>query len=201
MLRITKCLRLLATAIFVLNMSSAQKPTAPRTTSLCDLFKDLRSHAGEIVAVRGMLYRSREIYALGSRCENKFVTAYNWAPVLKGLPPLPPTGEFTWATALDLEGSSFAEEGERPVNFQTDEESLRLTNLLIDEGIAKLKLGVGEQPEIWVTVVGQLRLKDHYEIANINGALRGGGYGHLAICPGQLVIKEMRDPRVLVGKK
>jgi hypothetical protein len=196
-------LRILPTiAIAVSTVSSAQMtPAAPKTTSLCDLFKDLRSHAGQMVAVRGMIYQSFEIYALGDHCENKFVTTYNWAPVLEGLRPVPPTGEFTWGTALDLKPSTWVEKNEQLVSFETDMEGLRKTNLTIDANIAKLKLGASERPEIWVTVVGQLRLKDHYEVANINNTLRGGGYGHLGTYPGQLVIKEMLDPLVLSKKK
>src|SRR6266849_2045931 len=80
------------------------QPTDPQTISVCDLFKDLRSHSGEMVSVRGLLYSGREIFAIGGHCDSNFVTEYNTGPVLLGLPTL--KSQYVWGTALDLEDSS-----------------------------------------------------------------------------------------------
>jgi len=53
-----------------------------------------------------------------------------------------------------------------------------------------------KEAEIRVTVVGRLRSKAQYEVAKINGELRGTGYGHLGIDPGRLVVKTIGDPEV-----
>jgi hypothetical protein len=170
-------------------------PDDPATLSLCELFADLRSHSGKLVAVRGTLNIGPEAYALGAHCDHKFITSYNWAPKLVGLPELPPTGEYIWPTALDLKYSSFRQEGESQVDFKTDTTACLAVDRAVQRGLSQIK--AGQEPEIWVTVVGQLRLKAQYAVGkSSDGTLRGGGYGHLSQFPGQLVIKTMRDPVV-----
>jgi len=60
----------------------------PRLWSICELFEDLASHAGTVVAVRGLLYQGGEIFALGDRCQSKFVTRYQAFPGLPGAPQI-----------------------------------------------------------------------------------------------------------------
>jgi hypothetical protein len=169
----------------------------PPTISVCDLFKDLPVHAGQMISVRGMLYQGGEIFALGAHCDSKFVTKYTWAPVLKGLPEMPPTGEFVWPTALDLSNSSFVQEGETPVKFQTDEDAIRGVLASIATQGAKLTVTPGQRPGVWVTVVGQLRVRSHYVIGkSADGKPIAEGYGHLNAYPAQLVIRTMYDPVV-----
>jgi hypothetical protein len=182
--------------VFMLaSLSSAQtKGSDPPSITVCDLFKDLRAHAGRMISVRGMLYQGRETIALGAHCDSKFVTTYNWAPVLKDLPELPPTGEFVWPTALDLKPASFVEEGETPVKFQTEEGAIRDVFASIATQWAKLTVTPGQRADVLVTVVGQLRVKSQYFIGKGgDGVLIGGGYGHLNTYPAQLVIKTMYD--------
>ena len=125
------------------------------------------------------------------------MTKYTWAPVLKGLPEMPPTGEFVWPTAVDLKPASFVEEGERPVDFKTDEAAVHDVLATVTNQQAKLNFTPGLKPEVRVTVMGRLRLKAHYEIAKgADGAPIGGGYGHLDVYPAQLVVKTMYDPVV-----
>ena len=178
-------------------LTAQTKELKPQTITVCDLFKNLLSHADKMVSVRGILYQGTEIFALGGHCDNKFVTKYTWAPALQGLPDLPPTGEFVWPTALDLKPASFIEEGERAVDFKTDEADLHEVLAVVNNQRAKMKLMSGKTPEVSITVIGQLRVKARYEIGKrADGTPIGGGYGHLNTYPAQLVIATMHDPVV-----
>src|SRR5690242_2631720 len=67
--------------------------------SVCEILPKLESYRGRIIAVRGVLYRSREIYALGGiNCSSTFVTA-----------------GFDWPTAIELVYSTYTPHGEDPV--------------------------------------------------------------------------------------
>ena len=69
---IMKCLNsaagvALSCGIVLASSASAQtKKPDPPTITICDLFKDLPAHAGEMISVRGLLYQGREIFALGA---------------------------------------------------------------------------------------------------------------------------------------
>jgi hypothetical protein len=85
----------------------------PRLWSICELFEDLGSHEATVVAVRGLLYQSRESLALGGRCQSKFVTRYLAFPGLPGvIPGL--TAEYVWPTAISLAYSTNQSEGNHP---------------------------------------------------------------------------------------
>jgi hypothetical protein len=196
-------LRLLFALFGAVSFATAQTVPVPPTQSICQLFEDLRSHDGKQVSVRGVLYQSMEIFALGAHCDDKarFATTYNWAPALQGLPDTPPTGRYTWPTALDLKSASWVEDGEEPVRFQTDLDAWKRVNGVIDAQLVRLGLSEREV-EISVTVVGQLRLKKRYEVGKSqDGTVRGGGYGHFGIYPAQLVIKTVADPEVSPKKQ
>ncbi len=166
--------------------SSSKEPEA---ISVCELFQDLRSHAGKLISVRGLLFSGTEIFALGGRCESKFITHNAILPPRPGFPAT--ELEFTWPTALDLAVSALAQPGETPVEFRTDDTVDRVYTKIKTE---KAKFG-SRETDVWVTVVGKLRLKQHYDIGRTaDGVLRGEGYGHLGAYPGQLVIKTMLDP-------
>jgi hypothetical protein len=187
----------LSCGIVLASLASAQtKKSDPPTITVCDLFRDLPAHAGEMISVRGLLYQGREVSALGELCDSKFVTKYTWAPVLKGLPEMPPTGEFVWPTALDLTSASFVGEGESPVDFETDEAAVHKVFATVSNQRAKLNLAPGQQPEIRVTVIGRLRVKAHHEIVKRGDGTPMGGYGHLSAYPAQIVLKTMYDPVV-----
>ena len=169
-----------------------------QTISVCELFKDLRSHAGQMVSVRGSLYSSSEISALGGECKEKFVTEYG--PTLRLFAGVPEArSEYTWPTALDLAVSAHVERAEDQVLFQTDDEVIRKVYVRIASERAKFG---GQESVIHVTVSGVLHLKDHYDVGKTgDGTLRGGGYGHLSAYPGQLVVKTMSDPVVELKKQ
>ncbi len=188
----------LSCGFMLASLASAQtKKSDPTAITVCDLFRDLRAHAGQMISVRGTLYQGRETFALGAHCDSKFVTTYNWAPALKGLPELPPTGEFIWPTALDLSYASFVQEGETPVKFQTDEDAIRGVLASIASQRAELTVMPGQRADVLVTVVGQLRIKSQYLIGKRgDGTLIGDGYGHLNTYPAQLIIKTMYEPVV-----
>lgn len=180
---------------------AAAQPTAPKTISTCELFKDLRSHAGQMISVRGTLYSGREIFALGGSCDTHFVTKFVESQLPEGLPKA--ESDYVWATALDLVSSSYAVviAGEvvddvQPLDFETDEESIKRVSALLRRERAS-----GHDFEIFVTVVGKLRMKDPYQVGKTpDGALLADGYGHFGKYPAQLVIKTMLDPEVKLKK-
>ena len=179
-----------------------EPPIEPKLLSICELFEDLRSYAGKTIAVRGLLYQGKEVFALGGqRCQSRFVTRYL---VTAGL-PLPGTevvtAEYSWPTTINLtwSGSSFPE-GELPAPFSTDSDSIRRTTAFIVKQRAELA-NVKEGVDVFVTVVGMLRVRSHYVIGRLpNGEPHGAGYGHLSYDPAELVIRTMRDPEVVIRK-
>ena len=134
----------------------------------------MESYRGHIIEVRGVLYRSREIYALGGvDCPSTFVTA--------GL---------KWPTAIDLVYSTYTPRGEKRVDFSTDEVTMQSVN-------QKIRDQAKDGGEIWVTFIGQLRVRRQYFVGRGgDGKLHGNGYGHLSLYPAQLVIKTARDVAV-----
>ena len=174
-------------------------PPQPRLWSICELFEDLVSHAGKLVAVRGLLYQSRESLPLGGRCQSKFVTRYQAFPGLPGIMP-ELTAEYVWPTAINLTYSTNRSEGESPVTFSTDTDSVQRTIEYIKQRRAEFK-DAKSNLDVLVTVIGMLRVRSHYDIGPLpNGTMAGGGYGHLSIYPAELVILRMVDPVAEVRK-
>jgi len=159
--------------------------------SICDLFKDLRAYANKVISVTGQLYLGSEIFALAGQCDGKFVTKFApTPPAIRGARDL--TQEYVWPTALYLADSSEVGTGDKPVAFVTDRKAR-------DQVLGRIKSErsrlADREVRVLVTGVGQLRLKDQYYVGKAaDGTLIGGGYGHLGIYPGELVIKTMRDP-------
>lgn len=175
-------------------------PTQPRLWSICELFEDLASHAGTVVAVRGLLYQGGELFALGGRCQSKFVTRYLAFPGLPGvIPDL--TAEYVWPTAINLTYSTNRSEGESPVTFSTDRDSIdRTIEYIVNQRRTEFK-NAESNTDALVTVIGILRVRSHYNIGPFpNGDMHGGGYGHLDTYPAELVILRMSDPVVEVRK-
>jgi len=174
-------------------------PAQPRLWSICELFEDLASHARTVVAVRGLLYQGGEIFALGGRCQSKFVTRYQAFPGLSGVTP-ELTAEYVWPTAISLTYSANRSEGESPVTFSTDTDSVQRTIEYIKQRKVEFK-NAKSNTDAFVTVIGMLRVRSHYNIGLLpNGTVRGEGYGHLSIYPAELVILRMADPVVEVRK-
>ncbi len=175
-------------------------PPQPRLWSICELFEDLVSHAGKLVAVRGLLYQSRESLPLGGRCQSKFVTRYQAFPGLPGIMP-ELTAEYVWPTAINLTYSTSRSEGESPVTFSTDTDSVdRTIEYIVKQRRTEFK-SAESNTDALVTVIGMLRVRSHYNVGPLpNGTVTGEGYGHLSIYPAELVILRMVDPVVEVRK-
>jgi hypothetical protein len=164
------------------------------------LFDDLASHAGTVLAVRGLLYQSKEGLPLGGRCQSKFVTRYLAFPGLPGvIPGL--TAEYVWPTAISLAYSTNQSEGESPVRFSSDTDSVdRAIEYIVKQRKTEFK-NAQSNTDALVTVIGMLRVRSHYDIGPLpNGDMRGGGYGHLSTYPAELVILRMVDPVVELSK-
>ncbi len=165
----------------------------PRLWSICELFEDLASHAGKLVAVRGLLEGS---LALGGRCQSKFVTRYLAFPGLPGvLPEL--TAEYVWPTAINLTYSTNRSEGESPVTFSSDIDSVNRTiEYIVKQRRTQFNNAKSDTGAL-VTVIGMLRVRSYYVIGPLpSGTIAAGGYGHLSIYPAELVILRMFDPVV-----
>lgn len=166
-----------------------------KTVSVCELFNDLASHNGMRVKVRGILYSGREIFALGeTTCTKKFVTRHRLLPELLGLSEQP-TGEYVWPTAIDLSGSISSK------GVSTDENAILQVVKILREARAAQQ-DKSTRVDLWVTVVGVLSIKDHYDGGpDAHGKLQASGYGHLGTYPAQLVIETMSDPEVSLTKE
>jgi hypothetical protein len=165
--------------------------------SICELFEDLTSHGGKIVAVRGLLYQGKEVFALGGRCQSKFVTRYQTLPTLPGIPDV--TSEYVWPTTINLTfSSSPTPNGEIVPTFSTDFDSVQRVLAFIRKRRPDPRK---EDVDVFVTVTGMLRVRSHYIIGQLpNGKPSGAGYGHLNIDPAQLVILRMSDPAINARK-
>jgi len=185
---------------FAATCGAQTPPPQPRRSSICELFDDLASHAGKVVAVRGLLYQGGEIFALGGRCQSKFVTRYLAFPGLPGVTP-DLTAEYVWPTAINLTYSTNRSEGGSPITFSTDTDSVdRTIEYIVKQHRTEFK-NAKLNTDVLVTVIGMLRVRSHYDIGPLpNGTMRGSGYGHLSIYPAELVILRMGDPVVEVRK-
>jgi len=173
-------LRVLFAGIVLLTSPVLAQPETPelKPIPLCEIFKDLRSYAGRTIAVWGQLYSGREIFALGAHCDKSFITKYSLFPRLLGMPNADLL--YAWPTALDL-----------AVTSNSDSAAIDRIYDQIRRQRAMLR---NRDLQVWVTVVGKLLVKDHYDIGPAaDGKLRGDGYGHLSTFPGQLVIQSMSE--------
>jgi hypothetical protein len=129
--------------------------------TVCGLLKDLPSYRGKLVVVTGIYWDG-----LRQHCPEALVT-----------------GGHPWPSALSLVDSHFPAGGDEAAGFETDHKSWAdLEALVLREARA------GHREEIWVTVIGQIRAPTSF--------VRGdgqvvGGYGHLGVLPGQLVLKRL----------
>jgi len=174
-----------------------QKPKTLRMVSVCELFEDITSYSGTRVKVRGILYSGRELFALGEKtCSKRFITRYRLGPELPVI--FEPTDEYVWPTAINLITSS---ESPTDVGFRTDDEAVvRVTKILNET--QTIKRDENTKPALWVTVVGVLSTKEHYDVGlNADRELTASGYGHLGAYPAQLVIETMMDPEIKLTKE
>lgn len=191
----TRILSICTAGVLAWAVPAVAQPQSPESSMLtiCDVFKDLRSYSGKVVSLWGQLYSGFEVSALGGRCDNKFITKYSLSPNF----PLPqePQLEYVWPTAINLVMSSSVERGGEKLNFRTD--AVAVDRVFAQIHRERAKFG-NRDVETWITVVGKLQVKDHYDIGQSpDGRVRGNGYGHLSTYPGQLVIKTMGDPLVV----
>ena len=136
-----------------------------KIVTVCELFADLPSHQDKIVAVRG-------IFFFGLRqdgCPERFIS-----------------GNHQWPTVLDLVHSNYPQEGERTVDFVTDDQTWNHLELL-----AAAEGKKGRHEEIWATIEGQLQGPQRYLRPGVRGGV--GGYGHLGGLAAQLVVKRVDD--------
>ena len=118
--------------------------------------------------------------------------------VARGTPDL--TGEYVWPTAIWLTHSTNRSEGEAPVTFSTDTDSVdRTIEYIVKQRRTEFK-NAKSNPDALVTVIGMLRAHSPYIGPLPNGSMHGGGYGHLSAYPAELVILRMSDPVVEVRK-
>jgi hypothetical protein len=173
---------LLYLALFTTHVLAQPVPSVPPVIPLCDAFKDLRAYEGKTVALRGQLYSSSEISALGAHCDHHFVTKYTLSGGFSVLPE--PQLDYVWPDALNL-------------GWGNDTNADAVNHIYEEVRSERAKHG-SRALDTLVTVVGKLALKDRYIIGRTpDGKPTGMGYGHLSIYPGQIVIKTMLDPVII----
>ncbi len=74
----------MTTVAIVLHILSHQVPVDKPPTTICELFKDLRSSANKVVHIEGFLMLSNELSGLlDTRCSDHFITdGYTWPTAL-----------------------------------------------------------------------------------------------------------------------
>jgi hypothetical protein len=107
----------------------AKRDARGRTLTVCELSRDFAAYADQTISVRGVYY-----YGLRQDCPQKCAT-----------------GE-PWPSALELADSGYHWSGER-VPFATDQHSWDALDALLLE-----KARSGEKIELWVTVLGHLKV-------------------------------------------
>lgn len=159
-----------------LAFAAQAEPPDPPTMSVCELFEDLLSHSGKMVAVRGRLVATRHGWSLfGDNCTTQFVYRGRG-----------------WPHGLDLwhAGSALVSP---PVNFTIDRASIRRLDKLLCflHDTMPEELGV----EITVTFVGELRtIRDLEALApQLSQASRPRGFGQSGAFPAQLIYRSAKD--------
>ncbi len=142
-------------------------PQSVRPLTVRDILAAPQSYHGKLISVRGVYY-----YGLRDpSCTTSF----------------PDVGH-TWPCALNFVKSEQRGDGDPPVRFRTDEQSwARLINTVRREAMN------GRKCEIWVTVVGQLRV---FRTPLKASQSQIGGFGHLGIFPAELVVERVVDIEV-----
>jgi hypothetical protein len=162
--------RVVALLSIILSCCSRPQPNAV-VLSVCDLSRDFTAYRGKLVAVRGVFY-----YGLRQKCPQTCANG-------------------PWPSALDLIGPGYTPPGETPVAFATDELSwAALSKVQRDVERDAIE---GKRFEIWVTVLGQIRARDHRSPVGPCDVMASGGYGHLGSFPAQLVVKNFSNIEVV----
>ncbi len=157
----------------------------PKTLTVCELLKDVRSYNGKIVAVRGEWSVGEEHNLLqnegGKPCPQRFVTS-----------------GFVWPDAIDLRPG---DPEDFPVPFEIDESDIQCM-LREAEDRSKTK---EDEPAITVaTFIGLLITREEFELVKTPGPvveIRGLGFGHLGAFPAELQYKTLRCVEKKVEKK
>lgn len=134
-----------------------------RTLTLCELSRDFAQYADQLISVRGIYYRGLR-QACPQRC---------------------PTGE-PWPSFSVLKTASGVRGSRDEVAFSTDERSW--------DAVDKLALEIAnssEKTEIWVTVLGQLRVLTRSPLGPCDWAANGFG--------GELVVKSISAVEVIAN--
>jgi hypothetical protein len=168
----------------MLSMMSSWAETA-KPVNVCELLSNIDRYQGKQVTVRGVFDWSRHGWILMDN------------PDWRHCPAVEKQGH-TWPPAIELrrfiKGSQL-EDG--PASFETDaqvEEILSKPQHIVKEQIEK----GGEQLSIIATFTGELRSQKNMRIVGTkDDSYYGFGYGQAGQFPAQLVIKSVRDVKVV----
>lgn len=138
----------------------------PMSVTVCDLFKDIASSSGKLIAVRGEVYISDEILAVGSRsCSNTISSDGH-----------------KWPTAIWLDPATVTDRGFNSTYSRSVEFMRGLTMLIVNT----YQSGAQVMPppvRIVATFIGTLRTT----------CPRCTGRGHLGYYPAEMVYIAVRD--------
>jgi len=113
------------------------------------------------------------------------VTGIYWYGLRQSCPEPLMIGGRTWPSAIELTDAAASRNRGGRLDFETDRGSWdRLYEFLGNEARA------GKKEEIWVSAVGR------FEGVQVRANGTVGGFGHMAMLPGELVVQRITDIRV-----
>ncbi len=144
------------------------RPEELPVISVCDLFRDLQSHRGKRIAVRGGYFSNMENAGLSARpeCAHQFETGlYRW-------------DQFVTFQDSGLSAANF--NGFVPRSWPRTE---------------RQTLPLGATRELVVeTIVGVLYTRDDYEVRCIHGEWFKLGFGHEGAAPAAIAVEAILNP-------
>jgi hypothetical protein len=156
----------------------AQPRSREQTFTVCEVFRDWATHSGHMIRIRGLLVSTPEgAYLNGEGCDGVLRTA-----------------GFSWPVVIWLTSPTHADVLHKP-DFAIDERAFGRFNEILR------KKHFDPRQRIWVTYLGLFEAYDNLaeRVRRLpDGGLQGYGFGHLAYCPFQLVIKTVSLSDVVV---
>jgi hypothetical protein len=151
------------------------------TLTVCDIFKDLASWSGKVIALKGNLLAGFEIFSLNSegRCTE--------APLTEGI---------RWPTSIWLSGSPLGER-DAPRDLPSVQFLGDLLGLLQDSYMRGNERGIPPY-QITATIIGVLRTRSSYGLVREENGRKFlyGGFGHLAAYPAELEFIAVKDIQI-----
>jgi TonB family protein len=164
-------LRFAAVLLAIIATGCADRQPKTVVLSVCDLSNDFSAFRGKLVTVRGVYY-----YGLREKCQQTCATG-------------------PWPSFVDLIRTGNRLPAEAPSVFTDDNTNWAAVDRA--ELAAEHEAEQGRRVEVWVTVTGRLRARDHRSPVDPCDRVVNSGWGHLGIFPAQLVVWRFSDIKLI----